>query len=271
MRALIFLVAIVLLLALAGWISFSNTPGRSSINIETQKIEQDTDRALESGSNLLRKAGDAVDQANEPALQPCRCRRQPCRLHPFDNRSVAGAGNEKRRRTDESFKSLRRRKDFGLPNGRRRSSRFDYAVNELLLFAAAASLKLLQLVLGFVLGNAVPLLNRAQQLIALAFDLVEIVVGQLAPLFLDLAAELLPLAFGNIPIHRCSPSCKTQTSYAESSRRDVTQPIDRRLRDRSNKCASSMDDVARCSTRACVRRPRHCVASARSSEQSRSD
>jgi hypothetical protein len=67
MRALIFLVAIVLLLALAGWISFSNSSGRSSINIETQKIEQDTDRAMETGSNLLRKAGDAVDHANEPA------------------------------------------------------------------------------------------------------------------------------------------------------------------------------------------------------------
>ena len=67
MRALIFLIAIVLLLALAGWVSFSKSPGRSSINIETQKIEQDTDRAMETGSNLLRKAGDAVDQANEPA------------------------------------------------------------------------------------------------------------------------------------------------------------------------------------------------------------
>ncbi len=70
MRALIFIVAIVLILALVGWISFSKTPGQSSINIETQKIQQDTDRALESGSNLLREASDAVDRANEPQTVP---------------------------------------------------------------------------------------------------------------------------------------------------------------------------------------------------------
>lgn len=66
MRALIFLVAIVLILSLAGWVTYSKAPGRSSINIETQQIKQDTDRALESGSNLLRKAGDAVDSEVEP-------------------------------------------------------------------------------------------------------------------------------------------------------------------------------------------------------------
>ena len=53
MRAIILLAAIVLILALVGWITFSKSPGRSSINIETQQIRQDTDRALESGSRLL--------------------------------------------------------------------------------------------------------------------------------------------------------------------------------------------------------------------------
>jgi hypothetical protein len=77
MRALIFLVAIVLLLALAGWVTFTKEAGRSSINIETEQIEQDTDRALESGSNLLRKAGDAVDQANEPDTQAAPVQTQP--------------------------------------------------------------------------------------------------------------------------------------------------------------------------------------------------
>lgn len=67
MRALIFLVAIVLLMALAGWISFSSTPGRGSINIETQKIQADTDRALESGAHLMQKASDSVGQAAVPA------------------------------------------------------------------------------------------------------------------------------------------------------------------------------------------------------------
>jgi hypothetical protein len=70
MRALLFLVAVVLILAFAGWISFSKSSDRTTINLETQKIQQDTDRALESGSNLLRKAGDAVDGANEPPPSP---------------------------------------------------------------------------------------------------------------------------------------------------------------------------------------------------------
>ncbi|MGE3240007.1 MAG: hypothetical protein AB7G28_13470 [Pirellulales bacterium] len=70
MRALIFVVAIVLLLALAGWITFSSSPGRSSIHLETQKIEQDTDRALESGSTLLKKAGDSIDRATPNETVP---------------------------------------------------------------------------------------------------------------------------------------------------------------------------------------------------------
>jgi hypothetical protein len=72
MRALIFLVAIVLLLAFAGWISFSAAPGRSSINLETQQIEQDTDRALQSGATLLKKARDSVDSPtqSEPLVSP---------------------------------------------------------------------------------------------------------------------------------------------------------------------------------------------------------
>lgn len=70
MRALIFLAVVVVILAFAGWISFSKSAGRSSINIETQQIKQDTDRAVESGSNLLRRAGEAVDQTNEPHTSP---------------------------------------------------------------------------------------------------------------------------------------------------------------------------------------------------------
>lgn len=64
MRALIFLVAIVLLMALAGWISFSSTPERNSINLEVQQIEADTDRALESGAKLLQKASDSGEHSN---------------------------------------------------------------------------------------------------------------------------------------------------------------------------------------------------------------
>lgn len=60
MRVLLIVAAIVLLLALAGWVSFSSGPGRSSINLETDEIRHDTGDVMESGSELLRDAEDAV-------------------------------------------------------------------------------------------------------------------------------------------------------------------------------------------------------------------
>src|SRR6185295_6933350 len=51
-------------------------------------------------------------------------------------------------------------------------------------------------------GLAVALLNPADQLVALTLDLVEVVVRQLSPLFLDLALHLVPLAVQPRLIHR---------------------------------------------------------------------
>src|SRR6185295_18381404 len=51
-------------------------------------------------------------------------------------------------------------------------------------------------------GLAVALLNPADQLVALTLDLVEVVVRQLSPLFLDLALHLVPLAVQPGLIHR---------------------------------------------------------------------
>jgi hypothetical protein len=48
----------------------------------------------------------------------------------------------------------------------------------------------IDLLLGLVLGDAVALLNLADQLDAASFDGGEVVVGQLAPLLLNLAAQL---------------------------------------------------------------------------------
>jgi hypothetical protein len=70
MRSLIFIIAVVLILALLGWITFSSTPGKSSINIETQKIEQDTDQALEKGAEALQKAGDSIDSSLRTDSEP---------------------------------------------------------------------------------------------------------------------------------------------------------------------------------------------------------
>jgi hypothetical protein len=61
MRALILLAVIVLVLALVGWISFSKGPDRTSINIESNRIRQDTKEVMESGAKMLHKAGDKVE------------------------------------------------------------------------------------------------------------------------------------------------------------------------------------------------------------------
>src|SRR5207237_11081 len=60
------------------------------------------------------------------------------------------------------------------------------------------------LALGLVLADAVGLLDLADQLVALPGDLVELVVGQLAPLLLDLAFGLLPVACDAVPVHLLS-------------------------------------------------------------------
>ena len=46
MRALILIAAIILLMALVGWVTFGTAPGRSSINLETEQIRHDTRQAL---------------------------------------------------------------------------------------------------------------------------------------------------------------------------------------------------------------------------------
>lgn len=66
MRALILLAAIVLVLALVGWISFSKGPDHASITIESDKIRQDTRQVMESGAQVLHKAEDKIDaEANQ--------------------------------------------------------------------------------------------------------------------------------------------------------------------------------------------------------------
>jgi hypothetical protein len=60
---------------------------------------------------------------------------------------------------------------------------------------------------SLVLGYAITLLNFSFELIAPPADLVEIVVGQIAPLLFDFAFELLPVPFNTIPFvaFLCSP------------------------------------------------------------------
>src|SRR5687768_15567522 len=49
-----------------------------------------------------------------------------------------------------------------------------------------------------IAGDAVPLLHFADQLIATSIELIDLVVGQLAPLFLDAAFQLRPFTLENV-------------------------------------------------------------------------
>jgi hypothetical protein len=63
MRGILFLILVVVILAVVGWISFNRDGDRASINLETQEIREDTQKALDSGAELLKKAGDKIDKA----------------------------------------------------------------------------------------------------------------------------------------------------------------------------------------------------------------
>ena len=63
----------------------------------------------------------------------------------------------------------------------------------------------LDLLLGLVLRNSVDFLDPAREFLATDVDHVKVVIRELAPLLVDLALELLPVAFDAIPIHLLSP------------------------------------------------------------------
>jgi hypothetical protein len=61
--------------------------------------------------------------------------------------------------------------------------------------------KLANLPLSFFLGDSVALLDRALELLTIALDDGKVVVGQLAPLFLDFTLEDFPVASGLVFVH----------------------------------------------------------------------
>lgn len=74
------------------------------------------------------------------------------------------------------------------------------------------------LALGFVLLDPIALLQPSCQLLAAAVDGVDVVVGELAPLFLDLAFELRPLPLDDVFVHDV-PSVVLVGMRPSSSRR----------------------------------------------------
>jgi hypothetical protein len=77
MRALLVIVAVVLVLVLIGWISFNNAGDRASVNIETDKIKQDTETVIDAGEDLIDRdrdeaAVDPADQQVDEEIRPTR-------------------------------------------------------------------------------------------------------------------------------------------------------------------------------------------------------
>src|SRR5262245_22437088 len=70
----------------------------------------------------------------------------------------------------------------------------------------------IQLALGPVPLVAVPSLQLPDELIPPAGGLVQVVVGQVAPLLLDLPLELLPIALDLVPVHNLPPGPTTGTA-----------------------------------------------------------
>ncbi len=74
---------------------------------------------------------------------------------------------------------------------------------------ALAAVPAVDVALDAILFNAVTLLDLTLQLVALACDLVQIIVSELAPLLLDLTLDLLPVTFDAVPVHGGVSSIKS--------------------------------------------------------------
>ena len=77
MRAVLILVIIGLLMIFAGWLTIVKTGDQTSINIETRKIERDTERAIDRGRDALhdverggRRQPDEVISVPQTSQQP---------------------------------------------------------------------------------------------------------------------------------------------------------------------------------------------------------
>jgi hypothetical protein len=60
MRVVLVLVVIVLVFALFGFIQFRSDSGKATVTLDTQKVEEATNEAVESGRELIHKASDSL-------------------------------------------------------------------------------------------------------------------------------------------------------------------------------------------------------------------
>lgn len=67
MKTLLVILAIAVLLFLAGWITFNFSSDQATITIETEEIEQATQEVVEEGEKVLHDAGAEVREEVERA------------------------------------------------------------------------------------------------------------------------------------------------------------------------------------------------------------
>src|SRR4029079_4196412 len=98
----------------------------------------------------------------------------------------------------------------------------------------ALAFEVLDLLLGLVLCDAVGLLQAAREPVALAGNVVDLVVRQLAPLLANSSLELPPATFDAVPIHGVTwwIEMLIMTAAREHSRSDPND-VARRARDLS--------------------------------------
>lgn len=88
MRALLILLVVALLMGLAGWVSVDHSSNRTSINLETDEIQSDTQRAaenaIESGARaIVGEEGETLDADPTPA-QPVPIDHEPVTTAPTE-------------------------------------------------------------------------------------------------------------------------------------------------------------------------------------------
>jgi hypothetical protein len=63
MRALLVIIAIVLLLVFAGWLTFSAPFGNPTVQFDTEKAQQDTKRVVDQTRDAIDVTADKIDNS----------------------------------------------------------------------------------------------------------------------------------------------------------------------------------------------------------------
>src|SRR5271166_4194196 len=147
----------------------------------------------------------------------------PASANNWKARSRNATGSRETRRAKRSTTGLavradrKRRQPPGRPGGWR------------LLRSALTASPVVDLFARLVSRDPVAFLDLAFQLFALAGDDIQIVVGEIAPLLLDLALDLLPVSLDSIPVHSSNslfdlagqaPNSQVETQTGDDCSRD---------------------------------------------------